>query len=337
MLVPLSKEQEEAVDRVWGSRRKMFDWRWFELYNWEHPEVGNEIWKFIPVDYWLTYIDPVFTQPIPASVFDDKNMYNRYFPDVKQPKTIARVIDGLIMDEEYHVIGEEEVVERCKARGKVVVKPSIGTCGGSGIQFWDRQKDDVEGLKRMLYSRHADIVQEVVTQHPVMAALNESSCNTIRLLSLIYHDEIKVIPKGFVRFGGKGEVVDNVSSGGFCAAVNEEGEITGIARNHHEERKEVPHATIPNYRKCIEIAQRNTQLMASVTKLVAWDFAIGEDGEPVLLEVNLGRTSIQSLQALQGPILGDYIDYFLEKAPEYEGSKNWLSRCFMDLLSKMDE
>lgn len=52
-----------------------------------------------------------------------------------------------------------------------------------------------------------------------------------------------------------------------------------------------------------------------ITKLVAWDFAIGEDAEPVLIEVNIERTSIQSFQDSTGPILGDYVSYFLQNAP----------------------
>lgn len=335
-LVPLTKEQVEAVDRVWGSRKKLFDWRWFELYNWEHPEVGVNIWKFIPVDYWITYIDPMFTQPLAAPVFDDKNMYSLYFPDVRQPQTVVRLMNGLFLDDNYRIITEKEALSACVDAGQIVLKPTTVTSGGFGILFWDRDNDSVDILQQVFSSNRSYIVQAVVRQHPVMALLNESSCNTMRILSLIHDGEITVFPTSFVRFGGKGSRVDNVSSGGFCAAVNENGEIIGYARNHHETRIDVPHGVIPNYNKCLDIVRCNTPRMAHVTNLVAWDFAIAEDGEPVLLEINIARTSIQSFQALWGPILGDYVEWFLQQVPVRQGSNNQLSRCIMNILSKLD-
>ena len=106
-LVPLSETQKRAVEKVWGERKQFYDWRWFELYNWEYSEIGIDIWKFIPIDYWLTYIDPLFAHPINGLVFDDKNMYDLYFPDVKQPRTVVRYIDGCFMDAGYHIIDIE--------------------------------------------------------------------------------------------------------------------------------------------------------------------------------------------------------------------------------------
>ena len=34
-LDPLSETQKRAVEKVWGERKQFYDWRWFELYNWE--------------------------------------------------------------------------------------------------------------------------------------------------------------------------------------------------------------------------------------------------------------------------------------------------------------
>lgn len=42
----------------------------------------------------------------------------------------------------------------------------------------------------------------------------------------------------------------------------------------------------------------------SVSKLQSWDFAIGEDGEPILIEVNLSFGQIDFHQMCNGPIWG---------------------------------
>lgn len=338
-LVPLSETQKRAVERVWGDRKQFFDWRWFELYNWSCPEIGTDIWKFIPVDYWLTYIDPIFAHPINGLVFDDKNMYDLYFPDVKQPKTVVRYIDGCFMDLGYHIIGEEDALKRCEEARNVVIKPAVGTCGGSGIVFWNGENSTREELKQLFRKRSCYIVQEVVRQHPIMASLNESSCNTIRMISFLYEGEVVVIPTAFTRFGGKGSLLDNVSSGGYGVGIDSEGKISSISRNHYEETVATPGADetrfIPNYSKCQSIARQVAPRLSHITKLIAWDFAIGKDSEPLLIEVNFERTSIQTFQSLNGPIFGDYVEYFLQKVTNHYVPKNPLYRGLVNMMSKM--
>ena len=338
-LVPLSETQRGSVERVWGTRKHFFDWRWFELYNWKYPEIGIEIWKFIPVDYWLTYIDPLFAHPINGLAFDDKNMHDLYFPDVKQPKTIVRYIDGCFMDPGYHIIGEEDALKRCEEARNVVIKPAVGTCGGDGIMFWNGENSTHEELKQLFKNGSCYIVQEVVRQHPIMASLNESSCNTIRMLSFLYEGEVMVIPTAYIRFGGKGSLVDNVSSGGYSAGIDSEGRISSIAVNHFEETVVTPGTegihVIPNYSKCQSIAKRVAPRLSHITRLIAWDFAIGEDSEPLLIEVNFERTSIQSFQSLIGPIFGDYVEFFLQSVTNHFVPKNPLYRGLVKMMSKM--
>lgn len=258
-LALLTAEQTAAVDRVWGSRKKMFDWRWFELYNGKHPDIGVDIWKFIPVDYWLAYIDPLYAKPTDAFVFDDKNMYDLYFPDVRQPKTIVRYIDGLFLDSEYHIISEEEAFERCQSACRVLIKPAVGSCGGGGIALWDTENGSLEELKQVFRANQCYIVQEVVRQHPVMASLNASSCNTIRMLSFLYRGEVVVIPTAYARIGGKGSFIDNVSSGGYFVGIGREGEVYDHAQDHHGRKVDISvqgsPRIIPGYHKCQEIAR----------------------------------------------------------------------------------
>ena len=48
-----------------------------------------------------------------------------------------------------------------------------------------------------------------------------------------------------------------------------------------------------------------------MTKLISWDFAIGVDGEPILIEANLSFGQIDFHQLCNGPIFKEMTDEIL--------------------------
>lgn len=335
-LKKLTPEQQAAVDKKWGRFKGYYDPRWFELYNSIHEGIGNDICYCIPVDFWLTYIDTVYTEPVGEKYFDDKNMYDLYFPNVKQPRTCFRLIDGLLQDADYNIISKEKAVELCKEYGRVIAKPAVNSCCGFGIFFWDSKTDKVEDLDALFESDICWIVQEAVQQHEVLASFNESSCNTIRVLSFIDKGKVHVFPTSFIRFGGKGCLVDNIGAGGFSCGIEADGLVRNYGVNHNEERKtfDAPQRIIPNYHKILEIAEQQSARLAHITKLVAWDFTVDKDGDPVMIEVNVGRTSIQSFQSIFGPMLKDYVDDFLKAAAKNLFASKGIDKVAMKLMRR---
>ena len=45
--------------------------------------------------------------------------------------------------------------------------------------------------------------------------------------------------------------------------------------------------------------------MATATRLISWDFAIGQDGEPILIELNLTYGGLSTHLLSNGPLFGD--------------------------------
>lgn len=319
-LKPLSAEQLKAIDDVWGQRKKYFDMRWFEFYNYLHPELGNDISYCIPIDYWLTYIDTKLNDPVASAIYDDKNMYDLLLPNVPQPKTIVRFIDGDCLDKEYRVIDWQKALEYCKSEEAVIVKPAVNSCGGHGIFIWCGKKDSPSLIKDALDSKGCFVVQSLVRQHPALSLNNSPSCSTIRMLSMMYDGKAVVFPRSFVRIGGEDSAVANVCSGGYYVGVAADGKIDNQGRNQFEEviKLDIGERYIPNYDKCIKIAEENTARFAHATKLVAWDFTIDENGEPVMIECNFERTALQSFQILYGPYMKEYLPYFFSLVSEHQ-------------------
>lgn len=317
---PLTPEQKAAVHKVWHGREGLYDPRWFDLFAAFNPSIGSDVCYFIPFDYWMVYIEPHIVSDARHDAIDDKNIYDLLFHDMRQPATILhKMRNGLFTDSAYGIIDRQQAVEYCRAAGHVVAKNSYRSGGGKGIHFWKAEEDSVESLEWLLDLEGERVVQAVVRQHPAMAALCSTSCNTVRLLTYIDGNGVAAV-SSFVRFGKEGALVDNVSSGGLLAAIAEDGTVQdyGLTGNGDKVFLRRPHEAsyvIPGYGKCWEQAKRVAPRLASVSRVIQWDFAIDEAGEPVLIEVNLGWTGMQYYQVLSGPVMKDYLLSLLTEVP----------------------
>ena len=63
---------------------------------------------------------------------------------------------------------------------------------------------------------------------------------------------------------------------------------------------------IPGIEKCKVIIERNAMKIARFCKMPSWDFAIDEEGEPVLIEVNMSYGQLDFHQMTNGPLFKDY-------------------------------
>ena len=61
---------------------------------------------------------------------------------------------------------------------------------------------------------------------------------------------------------------------------------------------------LEGYDKARELAMK-AHLMVPHFHMVSWDVVIDEQGQALMLEVNLHRTGIESLQLANGPLFGE--------------------------------
>lgn len=138
------------------------------------------------------------------------------------------------------------------------------------------------------------LLESHLEQHPDMAALNESSVNTIRIWVMLEGDHWSVLG-GYLRVGRKGSQVDNNSSGGVACPVDvESGKVreafdparAGHALTlHPDSRIALVGFQIPFWREATKLA---TEAVAAFpqTRLAGLDMAITPNG-PSLIELNV--------------------------------------------------
>ena len=279
---------------------------------------------FIPDDFYYKYVDEFFAKHYACKFVDDKNLYDLLLYDVPQPKTIARCINGVLMSKEYHPISQEDFFKLCDVNGEVIVKQSVDSEGGKGVEFYRSTVDDKEKLLSNLNKKNF-VVQEVVKQHPELAKVHPESINTVRIMTLFFDNEVHILST-VVRMGLGGSKVDNASSGGIVCGVDEDGKLKKRAfdtkANQYDTHPSGVHfesVVIPNYLECKQLCKKLATRFTQFSHLISWDFSIGVDGEPILIEVNLSYGQIDFHQMCNGPVFGSMtekvIQYIFDNNP----------------------
>ena len=313
---PLTADQQAKVNALW--KKYHVGPEWFQYYKWLNKgDTGFDV-RYIPSDVEYCCFDDYFSKTLDAYVLDDKNMYDLYFPDVRMPRTIVRVMGGGLLDVNYNPISLEKAVECCRAEGNVVCKLALYSAAGQGVHFWNAQDGD-EKLIDILTSGRDYVVQELFHQHSAISAIYSGSVNTLRMMTFYHKGEMR-LQSALLRMGSGGSKLDNASAGGVFCGINEDGTLKKYGYYLNGDRSEVhPQGVrfeghqLPSYDKCKELICNLAYRFLRVSKTIWWDMSVAEDGTPVLIEVNLTHGGVESLQTANGPLYGDETQEILEE------------------------
>lgn len=331
----LTQAQKDQIKEYWG-----------DLYNSEAVYLSfynlftNSFDpRFLPENLYYYFLDPFLNNTNAAIVLDDKNLYDYLLHDIRRPKTIARIVHGELYDSAFQPLLVDDLLNNCANYDKVIIKPSILSCGGKGIKVFEK-KDFTRSLRDLILNNQSYwcnvVIQEFIEQHTELSTLHPNSINTVRLLTLNWKGNVKVI-SSIVRMGIDDNVVDNISAGGIFVGLEESGrlkqyayDLTGKRFEKHPQGAVFAQHCIPNYQELVKRCEFLTPRFASVSRLISWDFAIGKDGLPILIEVNLKCGEIDFHQIANGPILGDNAKDILEDV--FSQKRNRLLRWWFDKI-----
>ena len=257
------------------------------------------------------YVIPYFDNVSYFHAFEDKNMYSLLFPGVNRPVTVFKRMDREFYNDDLTPISREEALSRLRKDGQYIAKPSTDTGSGNGIQFFSGA-DGMEAIQKHLdhFGPYDYIVQEIVRQHPDLAAFNPSSVNTIRMVTMVFQGQASIL-SAILRVGHAGSRVDNISKGGYQAVIRPDGTLAKEAYTHFDGKdatalcsdtgKAFEGAAIPAWdklsRTVLDMAARLPHL-----KLIGWDMSVDEAGNVVLIEFN---GHFAQNQENCGPTFGD--------------------------------
>lgn len=308
-----SKEYKEIVVPFWKKYGLKPEKMWYSIF-WDRNHEPDP--RYIPDDIWYGTIVPYFSNTQFRRFGEDKCMHGVWFPNLNRPRTIVMNVAGVYYSPNFEPITEEEALKLCMKEKEFLIKPSIDSGEGRLIQFFNKEKVGKVELKTCFKNLGANfIAQEVVKQHPVLSALNESSLNTIRVVSFFFKGEVHILST-ILRVGAKGAKVDNIGAGGYACVIQSNGELQEKGVNRRAEWVKQTNEGIafqgihiPAFDKIIEVVKTEHKKLAHF-KLIGWDFSVDTEGNPVFIEYNVCPGSNQ---ITFGPTFGELTEEVLEE------------------------
>ena len=277
---------------------------WYDLYCFKESKYDP---RYIPEDLYWEKIYPAFNKPNFRHAYTDKCFYNQLFPYLKQPRTILRSSNNCFFDGSGNIVSFAQAKSLLESEQRFVLKPAIYSGEGTDIYFYERDhnKVDIRGLMESYRSDY--IVQEVVAQHKILAGIHQESLNTIRVISFLFQGEVH-ISSSILRMGVAGSRLDNISAGGIACPVLADGSLEKEAINKHSQwitshpgGAVFAEIEIPSYERVLEAIRRAHKDIPHF-RIIGWDFAIDEGGDPIFIEYN-GAPAMNQVSC--GPLFGD--------------------------------
>ena len=324
-LVHLTKEEKRQIKELFEPYYPKISMGWHDMFK----EITGKFYPgYMPEDFIYTKIDTFYNDWQKGIQFDDKGYYDRIFSSApfKLPVQICCKINGFWLDSDYKPISEDAAIRLMIDNGKAFLKRSVMTAEGFGIALFDatRFPDDdarIEFLKDKIKSIGNNIVvQEPIKQSPILSVVNQSSVNTIRVISFLKKDGTVKIYSNFIRFGRKGSIVDNGFHGGIACPIDIDGSLKdfGVSSkgekftHHPDSGVRFDSVRIPGFYEFIEKVKDYHPQFPNF-RLISWDFAIDYNNQPVLIEFNIYCGGAFFNQILDGPPFGEDTIEILEE------------------------
>ena len=220
-------------------------------------------------------------------LFNNKNEFNEYFSDF-----IYR--DWIYLKKEKNNENTINIFKDFISKNPIFfAKPNDGQCG-KGIEKIDTATIDISAdrLLQDLQKKGLELYEAPIIQNDIMNELNNSSVNTIRMVTVMNEQNEVTILASYVRIGNN-NIVDNFNSGGMTAKVDiQSGKIIedaidkngDVYKYHPTTNTQIIDFQIPYYNESKEMVKKAAKLSKNV-RYVGWDVAISSNG-PTLVEGN---------------------------------------------------
>lgn len=171
------------------------------------------------------------------------------------------------------------------------------------------------------------LCEETLTQCKEMAEFNDTSINTLRIVSMVTGEGNVKIMGGLLRTGRKGKIADNFHHQGIAAFIDPQTGVvitTGIDKDntrhvfHPDSKKQIVGFHIPMWDDVVKTVQ-NAALVFPDMHYIGWDVVINKDNQVVLVEGNPGADpDAEQITTKEGrwPLYKEVIDGIIKSKGE---------------------
>ena len=263
-----------ALDMLRMKKRGFRYWE-YHMFHLENRSAAEKK-EYIPHSEEKSFIDRVNPIEIMDNFRDKAETYRLFRPYFK--RDLVTVEDT------------PELREFCAKHNSFIRKERCGSLGRGAEILRDVTPETV--LREAEGSGVEWILEELIAQHPYMAAVHPQSVNTVRITTMRLKDRVEIVHP-FVKFGRGGSVVDNGGSGGLLLAVDAEtGRCGQYAYTEGGESFDAHPDTgvcfgemcMPRWQEAVALVRHLADRIPE-NRWTGWDLALTDDGW-VLVEGN---------------------------------------------------
>lgn len=289
------------------------------FFHFYYEKTGTFDVRFVPDDVYYCYVDPYFNDWDQAIYVDNKCFYPHMFTGVRQPDTVLMRMNNIWFDCDNNIVSGAEAERIMSCESDLFIKIATESDGGQGVYYY-AGPNDLSVFQKVTAEVSSDLViQRGVKQHEELNRMNSSSVNTVRVLSLLEQDGVKIY-SSVLRMGVNGNKVDNEASGGRTCGILPDGRLKSVAHDksgncysvHPDSKIPFGTFTVPYYKKVLDVIPTLHKQVPHF-RLISWDFSIDQDGEPVLIEANFRYGGVTIHQLNNGPIFGEDTERILRE------------------------
>lgn len=326
----LTEIEKQSIDQMWGKIGAgivEYDfWKFYKSYL-----KSDNLHTIVPDNIFWSRIVRTLNPISMTRTYTNKSLYPIIFNGLRQPAVIANVIDGVVYDNDMKVLSLERAIDKlASSDSDIIVKPTKASSGGAGVRRLSCGSSPIDIRKILSEMGRNYICQQAVRQSESTAIFNESSLNTFRVNTINLNGNVSCECL-MMRHGLNGSVVDNFARGGIACGMNNRGDYNGYNVNIMLQRvsklqdgTDYDTITVPEVKKVISVAIGAHRRYMPHIGHAAWDFAIDESNNPVMIEVNLMLPGIMIEQLTSGhSIFGNRTEEVIHHATKQFGSLSW--------------
>ena len=326
-----SKDLYKKYQEKWSVLETPVMREYLEVFGAYLSEDGDRL-NIVPENICHNVIEPVLNPYHYRGYFEDKNYFAKILGKDILPNEFLRCINGVFYDGDYNHIAAEDVSRKmsevASVAARIIVKPTVDSCSGNGIQFFNRngQKfENAEGksFEQVFLKNEARnfVVQEIFEQSDFINQFGPTSVNTLRVVTYksVKDEEIHV-PAMILRVGKIGANVDNAHAGGLFVGVNpESGKLGKYASDQFGKTQTVFNGVdfsknefqIPNFENVLAFA-KDVHSKIPYHRLLALDVVLTRGEGCKLLEYNINGFSSWLFPFVGQTPFGKWTDEIIE-------------------------
>ena len=228
-------------------------------------------------------------------------------PLMQNKITFNRLFDDFLGREWLDVreSSSEQVRDFVQRKGKVMGKVPVSSSGHGVTRYLADGIDDWDAFRAELLEKDQQLLEEYITQHPVLAEICAATANTTRVTTFFDGTDVHIL--SMAQKFGRGAASDQQTYGGFYTMLDHEtGHSKGrgydshdnVWERHPESHVSIPDFQVPNMDAIIDLVDRAARVVPEM-QYIGWDIVVREH-DAVIVEGNWGAGVYENKPSVTG-------------------------------------